>query len=625
MLSSVDLSCVEAIARHGELAAAARELKRDPSTLFRWLKALETRLGASLFSRTRGRYVPSQKGAMVVEAARRWATEVRLLERDIAAGDADNGARRVVRITTTEDIAVWLLPSWLAAITHRHPAIRPEVVVRAFSHIAARPPAQRTELIATLFGLDNFLCAAHLQAAVRIRAAAGVAMVPRSGGASYTDGYLYAPGGHALFDLGALDSIEIDVPNAVVTCGPGATWAALRTKLAEHGLRTPFWGPFPGLVATIGGSVSQNALSHGSGAHGISGPSVLSMDIVLASGELMTTAPSTATRNFGPDMTGLFTGDCGVLGMKAAIRLPLIAKREHFEAVSFAFETFENFHAGVRASQLERLDDENFGLDIALSQGQIAKQDGVAAKAKAAGDIMRAAPSKLAGLKQLAGMAVPGERAMRAGEWMHHFIIKGADQAEAAAKAKRLRTVMAPYGREIANSVPGFVRTLPFAPLTNILGPKGERWVPLHGVLNHSNVIGFHDALTAFYEERAADMERLGVWAGGMFSPVGSTGFLYEIALYWPDARTPYHEKMLDPAFLAGQPSYPANPEARAYIDQLKRDLVALYAAHGAAHFQLGRAYPYRKRLDPRADALLGAIKAHVDPKKLMNPGGLRY
>ena len=116
-------------------------------------------------------------------------------------------------------------------------------------------------------------------------------------------------------------------------------------------------------------------------------------------------------------------------------------------------------------------------------------------------------------------------------------------------------------------------------------------------------------------------MERLGVWAGGMFSPVGSTGFLYEIALYWPDVRTAYHEKMLDPAFLAGQPAYPANPKARAYVDQLKRDLVALYAEHGAAHFQLGRAYPHRKRFDPRADALLAAIKASVDPKNLMNPG----
>jgi glycolate oxidase len=84
---------------------------------------------------------------------------------------------------------------------------------------------------------------AALQAAVKVCAAAGVAMVPRSGGASYTDGYLYAPGGHVLFDCGGLDQIEVDVPNAVVTCGPGVSWAALRTRLAEVGLRTPFWGP----------------------------------------------------------------------------------------------------------------------------------------------------------------------------------------------------------------------------------------------------------------------------------------------------------------------------------------------------------------------------------------------
>ncbi len=121
-----------------------------------------------------------------------------------------------------------------------------------------------------------------LQSAVRACAAAGVAMVPRSGGASYTDGYLYAPGGHVLFDCGALDQIEVDVPNAVVTVGPGVSWAALRTRLMEVGLRTPFWGPFSGLVATVGGSVSQNAISHGSGAYGSSAPSVLGMDVVLA-------------------------------------------------------------------------------------------------------------------------------------------------------------------------------------------------------------------------------------------------------------------------------------------------------------------------------------------------------
>ena len=462
-----------------------------------------------------------------------------------------------------------------------------------------------------------------LQAAVRVCAAAGVAMVPRSGGASYTDGYLYAPGGHVLFDCGGLDQVEIDVPNAVVTVGPGVTWAALRTKLAELGLRTPFWGPFSGLVATVGGSVSQNAISHGSGAYGASAQSVLSMDVVLASGELMTTTGAKGTRHFGPDLTGLFTGDCGALGIKSAIRLPLLARREGFEALSFAFDDFTSFHAAVRAAAIEAIDEENFGVDLALSQGQIARQEGVANKAKVAAEVMRAAPSKLAGLKQLASMAVSGESAMRSGEWMHHYLIEGVDAAEASARAKRLRVIMAAHGKEIPNSVPGFVHTLPFAPLTNILGPKGERWVPLHGILRHEDVVPFHEALMAFYDERDADLQRLGIWTGGMFESVGSAGFLYEIAIYWPDVRTTYHEQMLDKDFLAKLPVYPASPEARAYVAQLKTDLVALYAKFGAGHFQLGRSYPLRSKLDRQADALLVAIKAQLDPQGLMNPGAL--
>jgi DNA-binding transcriptional LysR family regulator len=147
VLSSTDLNCVEAIARHGSLAVAARELKRDPSTLFRWLKALEARLGTALFARHDGRYVPSQKGAVVVEAARRWSVEVRMIEREIAARDPDDGARRVVRITTTEDVAVGLLPAWLSTIAHQHPGIQPEVIIsgalldleRGEADVAIRP------------------------------------------------------------------------------------------------------------------------------------------------------------------------------------------------------------------------------------------------------------------------------------------------------------------------------------------------------------------------------------------------------------------------------------------------------------------------------------------------------
>ena len=206
-----------------------------------------------------------------------------------------------------------------------------------------------------------------LQAAVRICAAAGVALVPRGGGASYTDAYLIAHGGHVLIDTGALDTITVDAANAEVTVGAGVTWAALKAKLDPLGLRTPFWGPFSGIAATVGGSISQNAVSHGTAAHGISALSVLSMDVVLASGELLTTAPvASAIRHYGPDLTGLFTGDCGALGIKATIRLPLIEARTAFAAISFAFPTFDAYHSAVAAAQSARLDDSHFGIDLAL-------------------------------------------------------------------------------------------------------------------------------------------------------------------------------------------------------------------------------------------------------------------
>ncbi len=459
---------------------------------------------------------------------------------------------------------------------------------------------------------------AALQAAVRLCASAGVAMVPRGGGASYTDGYLHAAGGHVLFDLGDLDRIEVDAANAVVAVGPGTTWAALKATLDPLALRTPFWGPFSGLAATVGGSVSQNAISHGSGGHGISAQSVLGMDIVLASGELLRTGASDATRHFGPDLTGLFTGDCGALGFKAAIRMPLIAAKPHFEALSFAFDSFAAYHAGVSAAARAGLDDEHFGLDLALSQGQIGKQEGLGSRLRIARDVLRSS-----GLRQLLKMALAGEKALQAGEYMCHFLVEGGTPAEAKAKAAQLRTLLADHAREIPNSVPTFVRAMPFAPLTNILGPRGERWVPLHGIVRHSDAVAFHDALQAFYAPRKADMDRLGIWTGSMFSSVGSTGFLYEIALYWPDVRTAYHDAVLDPAFLRDIPAYAENPEAREYVDTLKRDLIALYAAHGAAHFQIGRAYPYLDRLAPSAAALLRTIKAALDPQGLMNPGVL--
>jgi len=466
-----------------------------------------------------------------------------------------------------------------------------------------------------------------LQAIVREAASAGLAICPRGGGASYTDAYLPIHPASLIIDTARLDRIvEVNAADGYVTVEAGVTWAALKAALDPLGLRTPFFGPFSGLAATIGGSVSQNATSHGSATHGISAQSVLALEVVIASGELLRTGSGARgaapfARHFGPDLTGLFTGDCGALGIKVRITLPLLRRKPAFKLASFAFANVEDLAGSMRDAALERLDDEHFAIDSALAQGQIGRQDAAGLLAMAR-SVLTSSPNRIAGLAQLARMAAGGTRALKQAQYMLHFILEGVDAAEAQARLGGLRKLMR-RGIEIPNSVPAIVRGLPFAPLFNTLGPKGERWVPLHGILPHSCVGTFHAALEALYAAHSQDMKRLGVWTGGMFATVGSSGFLYEVAFYWPGPPTAYHQAVLPAEYLAGLPQYPQSDEAAALVEQLKQEITALFGSFGAIHFQLGKTYPYARVLQAAPLALIRALKAALDPQGIMNPGAL--
>lgn len=469
----------------------------------------------------------------------------------------------------------------------------------------------------------------QLQNLVALASRSDIPFTARGGGASYTDGYTARDAGQLLIDMGGLSRIvEIDAVNGYVSVEAGVTWSALRDELAAHDLRTPFWGPFSGLRATIGGSMSQNSISHGSAAYGISADSVLSMDVVLADGSLMRTGPAAAgakpfMRHFGPDLTGLFTGDCGALGIKARITLPVIARRPAHRPISFAFDSFEAMHTSMRLIARERIEDTHFALDAALSQGQIARQERAGATLGMALSVLRSSPSVAAGVRQLVKAGLTARRQIGAAKFMTHYIVEGFDDAEVKARLHRIRAINQDLGREIAATVPAVVRGMPFAEFYNTLGPSGERWVPLHGNLPHSEVPVFHQAYTRLLESRAEEMKAHGVWCGGMYGAIGSGGFLYEIAIYWPDEITAYHEATVPADYLAGLPRYPANPEARDCATQLKSDMTDLLISHGAVNFQIGRAYPYASRLNEEPLALVKAVKAQLDPKGLLAPGNL--
>ncbi len=175
--------------------------------------------------------------------------------------------------------------------------------------------------------------------------------------------------------------LEINEQDMYVTVEPGITWAEMTEALSAKGLRTPFWGPFSGLKATVGGSTSQNSVSLGSGLYGISADSVLSFEVVLPGGKILRTGSNARAnggpffRWYGPDLTGLFTGDAGVLGLKARITLRLIKKPTHRMSCSFGFDSFEAMAAGAAAAAREGVASDNFGLDPKLQQGQLGSTD----------------------------------------------------------------------------------------------------------------------------------------------------------------------------------------------------------------------------------------------------------
>ncbi len=473
-----------------------------------------------------------------------------------------------------------------------------------------------------------------LAAGVRISTEAGYAIVARGGGASYTDGYLPINDSTVSIDMRSLDRVvRIDEQNGTVTVEAGCTWAALHGALAEHGLRTPFFGPFSGLAASIGGSLSQHAVSHGSGRYGVSADSVLSMDVVLASGDLLSTGSAALQsadqskrrffRHNGPDLTGLFCGDAGTLGVKATVTLPLLHEPAATAGLSFNFPTFDAMHQGMRAVASLSADDENFGLDVALQQGQIARNEATAIRLQLAWQIFKSAPNWLQGLRSVLQVAIAGDKHLREPNYAVSYIVKGQNNGVARYKCAAIREAVRPYGKEVPNTIPKVVASMPFAPLHNILGPGGERWVPIHGILQHSDVEAFHRRYLALLERYRSQCDELEVWTGAMFQTIGTTAFLYEIAFYWPDALSPYHQQTLDKAFLDTVALHPPNPRAAALVAEIKAAAVDLFSEFGAVHLQIGKAYPFVARLEQPASALLHTIKHSVDPNCLMNPGGL--
>ncbi|MCY4265592.1 MAG: FAD-binding oxidoreductase [Gammaproteobacteria bacterium] len=458
----------------------------------------------------------------------------------------------------------------------------------------------------------------------------GTPSVPRGGGMSYTGGLVPESENWAVLALGLLDRVlEVNTTDMTVTVEAGCTWNALHKALAGTRLRTPYWGTLSGIRATVGGSLSQNSIFWGSGQFGSAVDSVLSLTVVLADGTLVNTGSAAINgaspffRHFGPDLTGLFCADTGALGVKAKATLRLIPELPAQEYLAFDFASVEPTLAAMSDIARSNLASECFAFDPYL-QAQRMKRQSLASDVKSLAGVMKKADSLTVALKEGARIAMAGRRFMQDVDYSVQIIAEDLEPAGARSRADSLRRLCKQHGgREIENSIPKITRANPFGPLNSMLGPQGERWLPVHGLFPHSKFAEAFNATEQLFEQNRERSEALDVATGYLLATISTHCCVVEPVFFWPDELHELHEDAVEADHLARLPRRNANLEARNHVHYLRSQIIELYSRLGAAHLQIGRSYRYHEALGPGAARLIEAIKQAVDSEGLMNPGSL--
>lgn len=198
-------------------------------------------------------------------------------------------------------------------------------------------------------------CTEDVAAALKICNAHGTPVVPFGAGTSLEANSTPIHGGISL-DLSQMDQVlRVSAQDLDCTIQPGVRRKQLNEILAKHGL---FFPVDPGADATLGGMASTGASGTTTVKYGAMKQLVLSLTVVTPSGEVITTSRRARKTSAGYDLTHLFVGSEGTLGVITELTLRVFGIPEVISAATMQFETIRQAVEGV-------MEVVQYGIDIA--------------------------------------------------------------------------------------------------------------------------------------------------------------------------------------------------------------------------------------------------------------------
>lgn len=452
-----------------------------------------------------------------------------------------------------------------------------------------------------------------------------VSVITRGAGLSYSGGVAPQKSNTVIIDTRSLQSIERpDITDRVISVDAGATWQSIDDALAGSGFRTALTPPISGSLSTVGGALAQGLPT------GLD--SVLGLDVVTPDGALHLIGPHHfgsrqrgAEGTMGLDARGLFLRTGGVMGsiVRAHIRLEPVPRTTDYRSFSVqdvnkaaalivAFSRVPGSLRFVAMPSRREQDAQNLPLKEKLRAGL-----SILTSANSAREVTWRAASMLRAMTPKADASTAKANV--------HAIIEANSSGEARRIGHQLdRIADETKARKIHSSAAVALGSRLYS-LRGMLGPKGERWVPVHGLGAISQLPTYAAATNDFCDENEERLSESSISVTWLMMAWSGRCALVEPMFLWPAPLLPIHAhagyvtKTIDT-------TWTDRALARTeLVSKARKDLASRFDELGALHVQMGALYPYRTRLSPPFDNLVKHLKRTIDPSGVAAPGVLGF